>query len=81
MKLYVEVWLNFLTLNASRQNRRVVLYVLYYIYPVKVFRHLNSLLYLWPVLVAQLDVHPAGDRRLRIRTPPGRQHSFMEIDH
>ena len=35
-----------------------------------------------PASVAQLDAHPAGDlRRMRVRSPPGWQHSFVEIDH
>ena len=35
----------------------------------------------WPASVAQLDAHPTGDRRLPVRPPPGRQHSFVFIDH
>ena len=29
--------------------------------------------------VAQLDTCPNGDRKSRLRSPPDRQHSFMEI--
>ena len=32
-----------------------------------------------PASVAQLDAHQTGDRRLQVRPPPGRQHSFMKI--
>ena len=32
-------------------------------------------------LVPQLDVSPPGDQELRVQSPLGRQHSFMEIDH
>ena len=31
--------------------------------------------------MAQLDAHPTGDQEVVGLTPPGRQHSFMEIDH
>ena len=34
-----------------------------------------------PALVAQLDAHPTGDQEVAGSTPPGRQHSFMEINH
>ena len=30
---------------------------------------------------AQLDAHPTGDQEVVGSTPPGRQHSFVEIDH
>ena len=29
----------------------------------------------------QLDPHPIGDQEIASLTLPGRQHSFMEIDH
>ena len=32
-----------------------------------------------PASVAQLDARSTDDRRLRVRPPPGRQHSFVEI--
>ena len=31
--------------------------------------------------VAQLDARPIGDQEVAGSTPPGRQHSFVEIDH
>ena len=31
--------------------------------------------------VAQLDAHLTGDQEVAGSTPPGRQHSFPEIDH
>ena len=31
--------------------------------------------------MAQLDVHPTEDRRWQVRLPPGRQHSFVEIEN
>ena len=38
-----------------------------------------------PASVAKLDARQTGDQKVaavvRVRTPPGRQHSFMEIDH
>ena len=42
------------------------------------------MLWVKPASVVQLDAHPTGDQevasRLRVRSPPGRQHSFMESD-
>ena len=32
-------------------------------------------------LVAQLDARPTGEQEVTGSTPPGRQHSFVEIDH
>ena len=32
-----------------------------------------------PAFVAQLDAHLAGDQEVAGSTPPGRQHSFLEI--
>ena len=34
-----------------------------------------------PASVAQLDMHPTGDQKVGGLTLPGRQHSFVEIDH
>ena len=34
-----------------------------------------------PALPAQLDVRPTGDQEVAGLTPPGCQHSFVEIDH
>ena len=31
--------------------------------------------------VTQLDARPTADQEVAGRPPPGRQHSFMEIDH
>ena len=31
--------------------------------------------------MAQLDARPTGDQEIVGSTPPGRQHSFVEIDH
>ena len=31
--------------------------------------------------VAQLDARPTGDQEVVCSTPPGRQHSFVRIDH
>ena len=31
--------------------------------------------------MAQLDARPTGDQEVVGSTPPGRQHSFVEIDH
>ena len=31
--------------------------------------------------MAHLDARPTGDQEVAGSTPPGRQHSFMEIDH
>ena len=31
--------------------------------------------------MAQLDPRPTGDQEVAGSTPPGRQHSFVEIDH
>ena len=31
--------------------------------------------------VAQLDARPTGDQDVAVRPPPGRQYSFLEIDH
>ena len=31
--------------------------------------------------MAQLDARPTGDKEIAGSTPPGRQHSFVEIDH
>ena len=31
--------------------------------------------------MAQLDTRPTGDQEVAGPTPPGRQHSFLEIDH
>ena len=41
----------------------------------------KALFYLFTALVAQLDAHPTGDQKLQVRPLPGRQHSFVEIDH
>ena len=35
----------------------------------------------YPASVAQLDARPTGDQEVAGSTPPGRQHSFLEIDH
>ena len=32
-------------------------------------------------LVVQLDAHPTGGQEVASLTPPGLQHSFVEIDH
>ena len=40
-----------------------------------------SIYNVWPASVAQLDAHPISDRRLPVRSSPGRQHSFVFIDH
>ena len=34
-----------------------------------------------PASVAQLDVHLTGDQDVAVSAQPGRQHSFVEIDH
>ena len=34
-----------------------------------------------PASVAQLDARPTGDQEVAGSTPPGRQHSFVKIDH
>ena len=34
-----------------------------------------------PASVAQLDARPTGDQEVAGSPPPGRQHSFIEIDH
>ena len=31
--------------------------------------------------MAQLDARPTGNQEVAGSTPPGRQHSFVEIDH
>ena len=31
--------------------------------------------------MAQLDTRPNGDQEVAVRPPPGRQHSFVEIDN
>ena len=31
--------------------------------------------------MAQLDARTTGDQVLRVRPPPGRQHSFVKFDH
>ena len=31
--------------------------------------------------MAELDARPTGDQEVVSSTPPGRQHSFVEIDH
>ena len=31
--------------------------------------------------MAQLDARPTGDQEVRVRPSPGRQHSFVKIDH
>ena len=31
--------------------------------------------------MAQLDARPTGDQEVADSTPPGRQHSFVQIDH
>ena len=33
------------------------------------------------VASAELDTHPIEDQQLQVRLPPGRQHSFVEIDN
>ena len=38
-------------------------------------------LLLLPATVVRLDVRPIGDKEVASSTPPGRQHSFVEIDH
>ena len=35
----------------------------------------------WSASVAQLEARPTGDQAVASSTPPGRQHSFVEIDH
>ena len=42
---------------------------------------IEALLLSRPALVAQLDASQLVIRRLRVWLPPGRQHSFMDIDH
>ena len=34
-----------------------------------------------PALVAHLDASSTGHQEVAVSTPPGRQHSFVEIDH
>ena len=34
-----------------------------------------------PALVARLDARQTGDQEVAGSTPPGRQHSFVEINH
>ena len=35
----------------------------------------------YPASMAQLDARPTADQEVAGLTPPGRQHSFLEIDH
>ena len=51
------------------------------VFPRATFRDLILLHCSWPASVAQLDARPTEDQEVAGSTPPGRQHSFMEIDH
>ena len=45
------------------------------------FEPIDALVTFMPVSMAQLDARPTGDQKVAVRFPPGRQHSFLYIDH
>ena len=62
-----------------RYHSRIILLLYYYYFFVVIFWFVFQTCF--PAIVAQFDALLTGDQEVASSTPPGRQHSFVEINH